>query len=70
MGIQFVLASASPARKRLLKTAGIDPIVRPSDFDESQVQMAEPEALVRTLALCKAQAVAADLSSTQGRLRV
>ncbi len=63
MGIQFVLASASPARRRLLKAAGIDPIVRASDFNESQVQMAEPEALVRTLALCKAQAVAAEISA-------
>ena len=63
MGTQFVLASASPARRRLLKAAGIEPIVRPSDFDESRVQMAEPEALVRTLALCKAQAVAAEISA-------
>ncbi|WP_180268981.1 Maf family protein, partial [Nostoc linckia] len=30
----FVLASASPARRRLLQTVGIEPIVRPSDFDE------------------------------------
>jgi septum formation protein len=63
MGIQFVLASASPARRRLLKAAGIDPMVRASDFNESQVQMAEPEALVRTLALCKAQAIAAEISA-------
>ena len=36
---QFVLASASPARRRLLQTVGIEPIVCPSDFDESQIQL-------------------------------
>ncbi|MFM7441954.1 MAG: Maf family protein, partial [Snowella sp.] len=34
----FVLASASPARKKLLKTVGIEPIIRHSKFDESKVQ--------------------------------
>ncbi|MFQ3617841.1 MAG: Maf family protein, partial [Cyanobacteriota bacterium] len=38
----FVLASASPARRRLLQLAGIEPIVYPSAFDESQVR--EPNA--------------------------
>ncbi|MDZ8184890.1 MAG: nucleoside triphosphate pyrophosphatase [Nostoc sp. ChiSLP02] len=58
MGIlPFVLASASPARRRLLQTVGIEPIVRPSDFDESQIQLSEPEQLVKTLAQYKAQTV-------------
>ena len=35
----FVLASASPARLKLLRTAGIEPVVRISNFDESQVQI-------------------------------
>jgi len=61
MGMQLILASASPARRRLLQMAGIEPMVHPSNFDESQVQMADPDALVRTLALCKAQAVAAQM---------
>ncbi|MDB9377536.1 Maf family protein, partial [Nodularia sphaerocarpa] len=39
---QFVLASASPARLRLLQTVGITPIVQASDFDESQIQLNEP----------------------------
>ncbi|MFM7439178.1 MAG: Maf family protein, partial [Snowella sp.] len=30
----FVLASASPARRRLLETVGIKPIIHQSDFDE------------------------------------
>lgn len=59
MGIPpFVLASASPARLRLLRTAGIEPIVRVSEFDESQVQLASPQDLVQTLAEGKATTVA------------
>ena len=59
MGIPtFVLASASPARRRLLQNAGIEPVVCPSDFDESQVQLSDPLALVETLALKKAETVA------------
>ncbi|HEY9649728.1 MAG TPA: nucleoside triphosphate pyrophosphatase [Coleofasciculaceae cyanobacterium] len=63
MGIQtFVLASASPARKRLLQNAGIEPVVRHSDFDESQIQLSDPVALVETLARHKAQTVANQFS--------
>ena len=63
MGVPtFVLASASPARRRLLQNAGIEPVVRQSDFDESQVQLSDPVALVETLALRKAQTVANQLS--------
>lgn len=60
MGIPpFVLASASPARRRLLQSAGIEPVVCPSDFDESQVQLSNPESLVQILAQRKAETVAA-----------
>ncbi|MEO8892383.1 MAG: nucleoside triphosphate pyrophosphatase [Coleofasciculaceae cyanobacterium] len=63
MGVPtFVLASASPARKRLLQNAGIEPMVCISDFDESQIQLTEPVELVETLALYKAQAVASQFS--------
>jgi len=59
MGVpQFVLASASPARRKLLQNAGIEPIVRQSDFDESQVQLSDPAALVQILAQRKAETVA------------
>ncbi len=54
----FVLASASPARRRLLQNAGIEPVVCISDFDESQIRLRDPQALVETLALHKAQSVA------------
>lgn len=55
---KFVLASASPARRRLLQIAGIEPIVCASDFDESQVNLNDPKELVQTLAQRKAETVA------------
>ncbi|MBW4467033.1 MAG: septum formation inhibitor Maf [Pegethrix bostrychoides GSE-TBD4-15B] len=58
----LVLASASTARLRLLRTAGIEPVVHPSDFDESQVQLDNPADLVQRLAEGKAAAVAAQLN--------
>jgi len=64
MGVPpFVLASASPARRRLLQSAGIEPIVCPSDFDESQIKLTSPEALVQALAENKAQTVAPQFTS-------
>ncbi|MEA5533545.1 nucleoside triphosphate pyrophosphatase [Crocosphaera sp. XPORK-15E] len=54
----FVLASASPARLKLLQTVGINPIVCHSNFDESQIQENNPQELVQTLANCKAKVVA------------
>ncbi|MEH2209730.1 Maf family protein [Nostoc sp.] len=59
----FVLASASPARRRLLQTVGIEPIVQPSEFDESQIELSEPAELVKTLALYKAETVAPQFES-------
>lgn len=59
----FVLASASPARRRLLQTVGIEPIVKPSDFDESQIQIDEPGQLVQTLAQRKAETVVPQFES-------
>ncbi|MBW4633298.1 MAG: septum formation inhibitor Maf [Iphinoe sp. HA4291-MV1] len=59
----FVLASASVARRRLLQTAGIEPLVCPSDFDESQVQINDPAQLVQTLAQRKAETVAPQFKS-------
>jgi septum formation protein len=60
---QFVLASASPARLRLLQTVGISPLVQASDFDESQIQVNDPAQLVQTLAQCKAETVAPQFAS-------
>ncbi|NJR19123.1 MAG: septum formation inhibitor Maf [Calothrix sp. CSU_2_0] len=60
---QFVLASASPARKRLLQTVGIEPTVCVSNFDESQVQSRDPVLLVQVLAQRKAERVAPKFDS-------
>ncbi len=59
----FVLASASPARLKLLRMIGIEPIVQISNFDESQIQLTYPEDLVNTLAIKKAQTVANSFAS-------
>ena len=43
--------------------AGIEPIVRPSDFDESQIQVNDPTVLVRTLAQGKAERVTSQFTN-------
>ncbi|MBX2863332.1 MAG: Maf-like protein [Leptolyngbyaceae cyanobacterium MAG.088] len=55
---QFVLASASSARRQLLLNAGVQPFVSPSKFDEDQITLSDPDALVKALSLGKAEAVA------------
>ncbi|NJK38468.1 MAG: septum formation inhibitor Maf [Oscillatoriales cyanobacterium SM2_3_0] len=57
----LILASASPARKRLLMMAGIAPMTCPSHFDESKVEVEDPAELVKALAHCKAEVVAQKL---------
>ncbi|MCX5961910.1 MAG: Maf family protein [Cyanobacteria bacterium] len=52
----FVLASASPARRRLLQLAGIEPFAFPSAFDEDSVVATNPAELVEKLAVSKLQA--------------
>ncbi|NJL52391.1 MAG: septum formation inhibitor Maf [Hydrococcus sp. SU_1_0] len=59
---RFVLASASPARLKLLRMVGIEPIVCKSDFDEDQIQIEEAAELVTTLARCKAETVASQFT--------
>ncbi|MBD0334673.1 MAG: septum formation inhibitor Maf [Cyanobacteria bacterium Co-bin13] len=54
---QFILASASKARRLLLVSAGLHPFVCPSEFDESQVPLMDPPAYVQELARCKAETV-------------
>jgi septum formation protein len=63
----LVLASASPARLRLLRDSGIDPAVLVSGVDESTVPTDDPHAMVLTLAAAKARAVA-DVITQPGAL--
>lgn len=61
---ELVLASASPARRTVLRSAGIEPIVRVSDVDEDAVAAAlpadtPPQRVVVELARAKATTVAA-----------
>jgi septum formation protein len=57
----LLLASASPARRRLLEQAGLPHRVQVSGVDEEAVQEPDPRRLVQQLALAKARAVAAGL---------
>lgn len=63
---RLVLASASPARRKLLQAAGIDPEVLVSGVDESQVKTDQPEELCLTLARMKTLAVAERLRPVVG----
>ncbi|NER78458.1 MAG: septum formation inhibitor Maf [Leptolyngbya sp. SIO1D8] len=63
MELQFVLASASPARRKLLTDAGIAAYVCPSNFDEDQVQISDPAKLVKALAQGKAETVTSQFAN-------
>ena len=54
---RFVLASASPARRRILEMSGLRPDVVVSGFDEDSVRETVPIVLVKALASAKADAV-------------
>ncbi|GAA0718390.1 septum formation inhibitor Maf [Dactylosporangium roseum] len=57
----FILASASPARLKLLRSAGLSPQVIVSGVDESAVAAGDAATLAGTLAELKARAVAGPL---------
>ncbi|MEU0547457.1 Maf family protein [Micromonospora sp. NPDC005979] len=60
--LRLVLASASPARRKLLRAAGIEPDVLVSGVDESLVVTDRAEDLCLELARLKAEAVLARLN--------
>ncbi|MDC0310217.1 Maf-like protein [bacterium] len=57
----LLLASASPARRRLLEQAAIPHRVRVSGVDESTIDDRDPSSLVQQLAFAKASAVQSSL---------
>ena len=59
----LLLASASPARRRLLEQAGIPHRVRVSGVDERAISASDPSLLVQRLAQAKAAAVHQALDS-------
>lgn len=56
----LILASSSPARKKLLEKLGIPFIVKPSGYEENMQACENPEQLAELLALGKAQHIAKD----------
>jgi septum formation protein len=59
---RFVLASASPARLKTLRDAGVEPEVIVSGVDEDNVTAESPGELARALATLKARAVVSTLN--------
>ena len=59
MSKEIVLASASPSRKKLLETIGINPIIKVSGVDEETPELLAlpPADLVIALAILKAHTV-------------
>src|SRR4051794_41003602 len=66
MSYRLVLASASPARRALLKAAGIDVDVLVSGVDESLVEAEDASTLSLALARMKARTVAARMPGEPG----
>jgi septum formation protein len=58
--MRLVLASASPRRQEILRTAGIPCVARAADVDETPIAGESPEVFVGRLAEAKAQAVRHD----------
>ncbi len=68
MSVTLVLASSSPARRALLRAAGVEPVIRVSGVDEPAVEAGlrsvgrtSPLDVCQALAVAKAEAVADDV---------
>lgn len=65
--ITFVLASASPSRRRILEQAGVDPVIRPSRVDEDALQAGLPAGTPHMRVVQElARAKAADVLDREG----
>jgi nucleoside triphosphate pyrophosphatase len=62
--VRFVLASASPARLRTLRAAGVEPEVIVSGVDEDAIEADSPVELVQALASVKARSVATRITGS------
>lgn len=60
MDYKIILASASPARKELLKTLGISAEILPADVDETELPREQPHKLASRLASEKAYKIAGE----------
>lgn len=62
--MRLVLASQSPSRLSILRSAGVEPVIAPADVDERAIEErlagAEPAEIVCALATAKAEAIAPD----------
>jgi len=67
MHSRLILASASPRRKVLLETMGLEFSVQPADIDESHKGDESPREYVQRLSVGKAEAVLRQLSNNGGR---
>lgn len=56
--MQFILASQSPQRARLLETLPYSFIIHPAHIDESAIKFKNPQEKAKKIALAKAQAIA------------
>lgn len=59
---RIVLASQSPSRLAILRSAGVEPVVRPANVDERAIEAAhtDPRETVQALAVAKAAAISPD----------
>lgn len=69
-GYRLVLASASPARLKTLRRAGLAPEVVVPEVDESAVDELDPTRLARALAVAKCREVSLRLTVTEPTLVV
>lgn len=60
--MKLILASASPRRAEILRSARLSCEIIPADVDEARLDSESPEQMVQRLALAKAKAVAAALA--------